>query len=214
MRGLPRHERKHRLDFLGAGLIVASTVAFMFAITAGGVRFAWSSPLIICLLIFSAIVAALFIVRLKTAPEPLIPLSILNDKVARYAIATNALGWGGMVSLNIYLPIYLQDVLGMSATAAGFSLMILMGVLNASAGLISPTIGRQAATRSIPLIGLASATLAVGVLAWQAEQHQFLGLRIPAGDASASASARSRRSPALRFRTRCRRSNSAPPSAR
>jgi MFS family permease len=178
MRGLPRHERPHRLDFLGAGLIVASTVAFMFAITAGGVRFPWSSPLIIWLLIFSAIVAALFVVRLRTAAEPLIPLSILNDKVARYAIATNALGWGGMISLNIYLPIYLQDVLGMSATAAGFSLMILMGVLNASAGLISPTIGRQARYKTIPLIGLGASTLAVAVLAWQVNTLNIWGFEI------------------------------------
>jgi MFS family permease len=169
MRTLPRHERPHKLDFLGAGLIVVATVAFMFAITAGGVRYPWGSPLILGLLAFSVIVAALFVVRLLTAPEPLIPLSILKDKVACYSIAANALGWGGVIALNIFLPIYLQDVLAMSATAAGLSLMVLMGLLNASAGITSGMIARHVRYKIVPLVGIAAAALSVAVLAWQAE---------------------------------------------
>jgi MFS family permease len=42
MRGLPRHEHPHKLDFLGAALIVVATISFMFSITAGGVRFPWT----------------------------------------------------------------------------------------------------------------------------------------------------------------------------
>jgi EmrB/QacA subfamily drug resistance transporter len=169
LRGLPRHERPHRLDFIGAALIVLATVSFMFALTSGGVRYAWNSPLIIGLLISSVVVSALFVVRLLTAPEPLIPLVILKDKVARYSIATNSLGWGGVISLNIFLPIYLQDVLGMSASGAGLSLMVLMGVLNASAGLSSPLIARHTRYKLVPLCGLAAAALAVVVLAIEAE---------------------------------------------
>jgi EmrB/QacA subfamily drug resistance transporter len=169
MRGLPRHERPHRLDFIGAGLIVVATVAFMFAITSGGVRYPWTSSLIIGLLVFSALVAALFVVRLLTAPEPLIPLSIMQDQVALYSIATNSFGWGAVIALNVFLPIYLQDTLGMSASGAGLSLMILMGVLNISAGLTSPLIGRHTRYKIVPLFGLAAASLAVVVLAWQAD---------------------------------------------
>jgi EmrB/QacA subfamily drug resistance transporter len=169
MRGLPRHELPHRLDFLGAGLIVIATVAFMFAITSGGVRYAWTSSLIVGLLLLAAIVGALFIVRLKTAPEPLIPLSILRDPAARCSIAANSFGWGGVIALNVFLPIYLQDVLSMSATSAGLSMMVLMGVLNASAGFSSQLIGRHVRYKIVPLIGMAIATLAVVALAWQTE---------------------------------------------
>ncbi len=166
MRGLPSHERSHKLDFLGAALIVVATVAFMFAISSGGIRFPWSSPLIVGLLAFSAAVAALFVGRLKTAAEPLIPLSILKNKIARYSIATNTLGWGGIIALNIYLPIYLQDVQGMTATNAGLSLMILMGVLNTSSGVTSGMIGRHVRYKIVPMIGLGSAAIAIALLAW------------------------------------------------
>ncbi|MGZ5835593.1 MAG: MFS transporter, partial [Xanthobacteraceae bacterium] len=178
MRGLPRHERPHRLDFIGAALIVVATVAFMFAITSGGVRYAWSSPLIIGLLVSSAIVSALFVVRLQTAPEPLIPLTIMRDAVVRYSIATNSLGWGAVIALNVFLPIYLQDVLAMSASGAGLSLMVLMGVLNASAGLSSPLIARHTRYKIVPLCGLAAAALAVAVLAWQAQHLNIWAFEI------------------------------------
>ena len=89
--------------------------------------------------------------------------------MARYSIATNSFGWGAVIALNVFLPIYLQDVLGMSASGAGLSLMILMGVLNVSAGLTSPLIGRHTRYKIVPLFGLAAASLAVAVLAWQAD---------------------------------------------
>lgn len=167
LRRLPRHERSHRLDVLGATLIVAATVAFMLAVTSGGVRYPWSSAPIVGLLVFSAVTGVLFVVRLRTAPEPLIPIAILKDPIARCAIAANTFGWGGIIGLNIFLPIYLQRVLGMSATGAGLSLMVLMAMLNTSAGLSSYLIVRHMRYKIIPLIGLALAVVAVMTLAWQ-----------------------------------------------
>jgi MFS family permease len=178
LRGLPRHDRPHRLDLIGAMLIVAATVAFMLALTTGGVRVAWSSGPIVGLFVAAAVIGALFVVRLLTAPEPLIPLTILNNPVARYAIATNAFGWGAIVALNIYLPVYLQDVLLMSATTAGLSLMILMGVLNASAGLVSPLIARHRRYKTVPMIGLAAAVISVAILAWQADRINIWAFEI------------------------------------
>ena len=83
-----------------------------------------------------------FVVRLLTAVEPLIPIAILADPAARLAMAAHSFGWGSIVCLNIFLPMYLQSALGWSATSSGLSLMILMVTLNASAGLSSQLIGR------------------------------------------------------------------------
>src|SRR6516225_2804529 len=102
------------LGLLGAMLIVIATVAFMLAVTSGGVRYPWDSDPILGLLAFSIATCALFVVRLMTAPEPLIPITILRDPIVRCAIAANAFGWGGIIGLNIFLPMYLQRVIGMS----------------------------------------------------------------------------------------------------
>src|SRR6516165_3771983 len=168
LRRLPRYDRPHRLDILGAMLIVMASVAFMLAVTSGGVRYPWTSPAIIGLLTFAAVAGALFVVRLMTAPEPLIPIAILKDPIARCAIAANAFGWGGIIGLNIFLPIYLRRVVGMSATAAGLSLMVLMATLNASAGFSSHLLVRHTRYKIVPMIGLAVAIASVVWLAWQA----------------------------------------------
>jgi MFS family permease len=181
MRRLPRHDRPHKLDILGAALIVISSVSFMLALTSGGVRFPWSSPEILGLFGTAVIFCGLFFWRLRTAPEPLIPLTILKDSVARCAVATNTLGWGAIVALNIYLPVYLQDVMGMTATSAGLSLMVLMGVLNVSAGVSSPMIAKHRRYKIVPLIGLALALIAVVVLALEARTMSVWGFEIILG---------------------------------
>jgi EmrB/QacA subfamily drug resistance transporter len=178
LRRLPRYERPHRLDVLGAMLIVIATVAFMLAITSGGVRYPWDSGPTLGLLAFSLATGALFVVRLITAPEPLIPITILRDPIVRCAIAANAFGWGGIIGLNIFLPMYLQRVIGLSATAAGLSLMVLMATLNASAGFSSQLIARHTRYKVVPLIGLAVAIASVAWLAWQVRDLNPLGFEL------------------------------------
>ena len=169
LRRLPRHDRPHRLDFIGAALIMTAAVSFMLALTLGGARYPWSSPPILSLFAISLVVGVGFVVRLLTAPEPLIPISILSDPIARCAIAANAFGWGSIIGLNIFLPMYLQRVLGLSATIAGLSLMVLMVTLNTSAGLASRIMVRAQHYKTVPMLGLGLATASVFVMAWRAE---------------------------------------------
>jgi MFS family permease len=157
LRALPRHERPHRLDLIGAALIMAASVAFMMALTLGGPRYPWTSAPILALFGLSLAVGALFIIRLRTAPEPLIPISILSDPVARCALTLNTFGWAPIVGLNIFMPMYLQSVLGMSATSAGLSLMVIMATLNASAGFTGQLLGRVKHYKRLPGLGLAIA---------------------------------------------------------
>jgi MFS family permease len=174
LRRLPRRERPHRLDFLGAALIMAASVAAMLAMSMGGVRYAWTSPSTVALAAAALALGALFVWRLRTAPEPLIPLSILGDPVARYSVLAHALGWAAIIGLNIFLPMYLQNVLGYSATAAGLSLMVIMAGLNTSAWGMTSLIGRMTRYKLAPMVGLCVSIAAVLGLAWQAEHMNFL----------------------------------------
>ena len=46
MKRLPRHDRTHKLDILGATLMIAAAVALLLALTSGGTRVPWISPAI------------------------------------------------------------------------------------------------------------------------------------------------------------------------
>ncbi len=141
LRRLPRRERPHRLDFVGAVLVMTASSSFMLALNLGGVRYPWLSSPVLALLLCALVLGAGFVVRLLTADEPLIPIAILADPAARLTIAAHSFGWGAIISLNVLLPMYLQSALGWSATSSGLSLMILMATLNSSAGLSSQVLG-------------------------------------------------------------------------
>jgi EmrB/QacA subfamily drug resistance transporter len=168
LKRLPRHERPHRLDFLGAFLVMTASVAFMLALSMGGVRHPWTSPPILALFAMALVIGTAFIWRLRTAPEPLIPLAILGDREARLSVIANAFGWAPIVGLHIFLPVYLQNIVGMQPAAAGLSVLMLAVALNISAGVTGTILPRQERYKRIPIAGLAVAVVMALLLAWRA----------------------------------------------
>jgi len=67
----------------------------MLALNLGGIRYPWLSLPIAALLLCALVLGAGFVLRLRTAIEPLIPIAILADPAARLAIAAHSFGWGG-----------------------------------------------------------------------------------------------------------------------
>ena len=178
LRRLPRHERPHKLDVIGALLIVAASVSFMLAINLAGVRFAWTSAPILTLFALAAAIACLFVWRLITAPEPLIPIAILRNREARLATAAHAFGWGSIVGLNIFMPQYLQNVAGLTPTAAGLTLIIFMLALNISAGTSGHLLGRMVHYKLLPMTGLAVSICALLVLAWNVDSLNLIWFEV------------------------------------
>jgi MFS family permease len=178
LRRLPRHERRHRLDVIGAVLIVTASVSFMLAINLGGVRYPWTSPPVLALFALAAVVGLLFVRRLLTAPEPLIPIAILRNRQVCFATGAHAFGWSSIVCLNIYMPQYLQNVIGLTPTAAGLTLVIFMIALNISAGTSGYVLGRVVHYKWLPMAGLAVAICAILALAWNVDRVNLVGFEV------------------------------------
>lgn len=168
LRRLPRYDRPHRLDVLGAILVIAASSSLMLALNLGGVRFPWFSGPVLALLAGALLLGAAFVKRLLGAVEPLIPIAVLADPTARLATLAHCSGWGALIGLNIFLPMYLQSALGWSPTDAGLSLIILMATLNMSAGLSSQLIGRVKHYKALPIGFLVVGIGAVLALAYSA----------------------------------------------
>ena len=174
LRRLPRRERQHRLDVVGAVLVIAASSSFMLALNLGGIRYPWLSLPIAALLACALVLGAGFVLHLRTAMEPLIPIAILADPAARLAIAAHSFGWGAIINLNVFLPMYLQSALGWSPTLAGLSLVVLMVTLNSTAGLSSQLLGRVRHYKLLPLCFLCIGVGAVVALALSAEDMTSL----------------------------------------
>ena len=127
LKRLPRHERKHKLDVAGALLMAVAATTLLLALSWGGSTYPWDSLQVIGLLAISVIAWGLFAARLLTAPEPFVPLAVLFNPVVGTGTAANFFVVGTMVGLTIYVPIYFEAVMGLSASESGFSLIALMG---------------------------------------------------------------------------------------
>jgi MFS family permease len=178
LRKLPRYDRPHRLDVIGALLIVLASVSFMLGLSITGVRYPWLSLPVLALFAGALVVGYLFVLRLLRAPEPLIPLYILKHPIVRCAVIANGFGWGSIVGLNIFLPMYLQSVIGLSPTNAGLALMVLMASLNLSGGLAGQVLCRVKHYKALPIAALVMAIASVLLLALWADRLTLLSFEI------------------------------------
>lgn len=165
LRLLPRHERPHRLDYLGAVLLVIATVTLLLGLSWGGVRYPWTSTTILGLLGLSTLVWLLFVARLRTASEPLIPLSVLGDQVVGTATLAACFAMGTFIGLAIYVPIYFQGVLGYSASQSGVALVPLMIGTVCGATLSGRSMIYFKHYKRLPIVAMVVAVIACGVLA-------------------------------------------------
>jgi EmrB/QacA subfamily drug resistance transporter len=167
MKRLPRHERPHKLDMLGAALMTAAATALLLALTSGGTRFPWGSPTIFGLVAASVLLTLLFAWRLARAPEPFLPLAVLANPVMRQGTLATSCALGVMTGFMIYLPLYYQVVHKLSATDSGFALI---------AVVIFTTPGSMMSGRAMmylrhykisALAGLGLGIVAVAALVWR-----------------------------------------------
>lgn len=171
LKKIPRFERPHSLDLLGASLMISASGSLLLALSWGGHSYAWSSPQVIGLFVLSAIAWALLAWRQMTAAEPLIPLRVLENQVALTSTMTMFFMMGAYLALNIYLPIYFQTLGGMSASESGFALIPLLVFTSAGAWMASRLMPRTAHYKRLPLAGLLVSALAAFAMAIWPQMH-------------------------------------------
>ena len=164
---MPRHDRKHKLDLLGAGLMAAAAIPLLLALTWGGARYPWLSPPIAALVVASAALWLLFAWRLTQASEPFLPLPVLANPVMRMGTVCTSFSQGVVIGLTIFLPLYFEVVHKFSASDAGLALIPI---------IVMSTPGSIAAGRAmmhvehykrVPIICLSCSIAALSLLAWK-----------------------------------------------
>jgi EmrB/QacA subfamily drug resistance transporter len=139
------HRRPGKIDFVGAGLIIATFTPLLLALGWAGRDYAWGSPTILGLFALSAAGLAAFVWVERIAPNPILDLHLLANRVfltANTAGFVTSMAFMGTVT---FLPLYMQLGQGVPATVSGLSILPLMVGLIASstgAGLLVTKTGR------------------------------------------------------------------------
>ncbi|MDB5238615.1 MAG: putative drug transport protein [Candidatus Kaiserbacteria bacterium] len=131
------------IDYLGALLMTTTLVPFLLALVWGGSTYAWNSTEILLLLGAALGFGFLFIAREMTAPEPIISLDLFKNRVFLISVLSVFITAMGMFGAILYIPLFAQGVIGVSATHSGLALTpMMLGLVFAS------TIGGQIMSRT------------------------------------------------------------------
>lgn len=144
-----------RLDYRGVLLLVAAVVPMLLAFSWAGSRYDWVSPQIIGFLGWAAAMVIVFTYAELRTEEPLLPMALFRNRIfAVSGLVALITGFAMMGSL-FYIPLFVQGVIGSSATNSGLvtmPMMIAMAITSAAAGQIMSRWGRY---RVLGVLGLA-----------------------------------------------------------
>jgi MFS family permease len=124
---------KHTIDYVGAILLATGAAAGLLAAVWGGTEYPWSSPIIIGLFFAAIVLSTAFVLWERRTEEPILPLELFEERTFSAAtVASFAVG-AAMFGAIIYVPLFVQRVLGESASSSGVVLTPLMlGIITTS----------------------------------------------------------------------------------
>jgi EmrB/QacA subfamily drug resistance transporter len=126
------HQLRGKIDFIGAGLIIATFVPLLLALTFGGRDYAWTSPTELALFGGALLGLGLYVVNERFATDPILPLDLFQNRVFTTANLAGFLVSMSFMSTVAFLPLFMQLGQGVAATTSGLSTLPLMGGLMAS----------------------------------------------------------------------------------
>jgi EmrB/QacA subfamily drug resistance transporter len=122
----------HQIDYAGAALLSAGSICLLFPLLEGS-NYGWGSPLIVGLLLLAVGLLAAFVWVEQRVPEPVLPLSLFEDRLILAASLQGVLAGLAVFGTISFLPLFMQGVLGTTATEAGTALApMLLGWVSAS----------------------------------------------------------------------------------
>jgi EmrB/QacA subfamily drug resistance transporter len=169
------NENKKPIDYAGMATLTTSLSAFLLLLTWGGSTYAWDSVEIIGLGVLSVLSVIAFYFMERKAADPILPLHLFKEPIFTLGSAALLLMAFGLFGIIAFLPLFLQAVIGMSATYSGEVLIpLMMGAMagSISSGVLLKRTGYKVWLLAGPLIGALGlfllSTLHEGSSVWDA----------------------------------------------
>ncbi|HEX2863071.1 MAG TPA: DHA2 family efflux MFS transporter permease subunit [Deinococcales bacterium] len=136
------HKGQARVDYLGAFLVIAAFVPLLLALTWGGSTYPWGDARIVGLFAGSAVALVAFVLAEMRNPEPILSLHLFRNKVFSTANLAAFIIGAAFFGVILFLPLFMQQVMGISATNSGVIILPLMAGLIFSSVLSGQIVSR------------------------------------------------------------------------
>lgn len=151
------------IDYAGSIALIAGTVGLLLGLNLGGTEYPWLSWQILGLMGISLLSWILFIHFENRSVEPVLSLELFNNRIFTVSNIVGFLMGLGMFGSTMFLPLFFQGVLGISATSSGNTMLPMM----ISMMTTSVVVGRLATKitfRSMYVAGMALMSVAFFLL--------------------------------------------------
>ena len=159
-----RVERRVHVDWQGSLLLIAGLLPMLLAFTWAGSSYPWGSPVILGLFAVTLVALALFVWVEARAEEPIIPTHFFSVRMFTTTSALGLLISVGMFGTLMFLPIYIQGVLGMSAESSGIVMTPMMVSVIAGSLIAGFIMTRTATYKSSAVVAAALMTAGLALL--------------------------------------------------
>lgn len=143
------------IDYPGSLLLVLTIVPMLLAFSWAGTKYSWGSSRILGLFAFAAVALTAFLFAETKAKTPVLPLSLFRERIVTVSNIIGFIMNAGMMGALMYMPFYVQGVMGISPTYAGYVTMpmsISMLAMSAYAGRRMTKTGKY---KNLALAGMA-----------------------------------------------------------
>ena len=163
-RDTPRPGRP--IDYLGAAVLAGGTGTVLLGVVWGGRDYPWSSAEVVGALAAGVLLLGVFALVELRAAETILPFELLRTPAVAAAVAAIGLLGAAMLGAVVFVPLFVQEVLGTSATDAGVVVTPFMLAAVGASIVAGRFVSRTGRYRPPALLG--SAVLLAGlVLVWR-----------------------------------------------
>ena len=153
------------VDYLGAAALVGGMTPLLLALLLGGHDIPWGSSTMAALLVTSALILAAFVWAERRAAEPIVPLGVLATRTLGVPVLGSALMSAGLLSTLLFTPLFIQGVIGQSASQAGAILAPMTTAFVAASVVVGQLIARIGRSRPTGVAGMALAASGLWLMA-------------------------------------------------
>jgi EmrB/QacA subfamily drug resistance transporter len=175
---IPKVKREHKIDYLGALLMITAVCSLLLCVSVYGPENGWNNPKTLGSLGVGIVLALLFLFQESRTSEPILPLRLFKNHTFSLTSALAFIIGAGMFGAIVMLPLYLQVVKGNSATQSGLKLIPLMiGIVSMSI-FSGKMISKHGRYKRYPIVGLAILSLGILAMSTLDERTPFWRLAI------------------------------------
>jgi EmrB/QacA subfamily drug resistance transporter len=158
-------QRRHEIDYAGAVALTIAVTSALLVSSWGGVSYAWDSPEVLGVGALAAVGLAAFLQIERRAREPLLPLDLFRHPIFAVTSTASLIIGALLFALTIYVPVFVQGVLGQSATDSGVVLIPLTLAWAGSSFVAGQLVSRTGRYRVFPIVGTTLVLVGMLVLA-------------------------------------------------